>query len=105
MSEVGKKALMVDKPPYPSVGCNWDGVDNETTRFPRITFKGGTHSSIESNGVGQFDGGAPTKTQRELAPHWVHMFDKDGWPSAPVVEEVALPMMKSTTRIEIDGLC
>jgi len=77
MSEVGKKALMVDKPPYPSVGCNWDGVDNETTRFPRITFKGGlkevsnrcgTHSSIELNSLDRFDCGAPTKTQGELAP-------------------------------------
>jgi len=33
MSEVGKKALMVDKPPYPNDGRKWDGVDNEITKF------------------------------------------------------------------------
>jgi len=68
---------MGDKLPYANDGGKWDGVDNETTRFPRITFKGGlkevsnrcgTHSSIELNSLDRFDCGAPTKTQEELAP-------------------------------------
>jgi len=32
------------------------------------------------------------------------MFDKDGRSAAPVVEEVALPMMELTIGVEEDGL-
>jgi len=31
--QVGKKALMADKPPYANDGCKCDGVDNEITKF------------------------------------------------------------------------